>query len=536
MTTTARRIAQALAERGARHAFGMPGGETLPLLQALEDEGIRFILIRHEGSAGFAAAAAAQLSGAPGVCVSTLGPGATNLTTPLAGALLDRDPVVALTGEGPRGLRNVYTHQVLDQTALLRHAVKHAVTVTAEEAWREVPLALRHLRAGRPGPVLLALPQDVSVAPQPQRFVDRFEPAPALPAPEAVAAAAATIRAAKRPWVLVGLGGMCDAAAAPLRAVVEALGAPTLTTYKAKGVLPSSHPLCVGAFGLSSTADAVWREALAEADLLLAVGLDPVELRPQWLPGWDAAVPLITVDREPPVDLVHPVTHALVGDVPRALEALAAALGAQPKAPWPIDDVTRWRAAHDALFEEDGDAMGPAAAVRAAQAGLPQGAIVTLDVGAHRITAAQLWRCEAPNQLLQQNGLCSMGYGLPAAIAAKLTRPEATVAALIGDGGLWMTLGELGTAAELGLDLVIVYFSDQSLALIEEKQRRMGLPRVGVGFKNPEVTALARAFGAEGRRVTEPGALTAEVQAAIKRGGLTLIEAVIDPRHYARQV
>lgn len=536
MTTTARRVAQALAARGARHAFGMPGGETLPLLQALDDEGIRFILIRHEGSAGFAAAAAAQLSGAPGVCVSTLGPGATNLTTPLAGALLDRDPVVALTGEGPTGLRNVYTHQVLDQTGLLRHAVKHAVTLTAQEAWREVPLALRHLYTGRPGPVLLAMPQDVSVAPQPQRLVDTFTPAPALPAPEAVAAAAARLRAARRPFVLVGLGAMADAAAAPLRAVVEALDAPTLTTYKAKGALPASHPRCVGAFGLSSTADAVWQRALAEADLLLAIGLDPVELRPQWLPGWDAALPLVAVDTTPPLDLTHPLACCLVGDLPLTLRALAEALGPASGAEWPPDAVSGWRAAHDALFEEDGEAMGPAAAVRATQAGLPQDAIVTLDVGAHRITASQLWRCEAPNRLLQQNGLCSMGYGLPAAIAAKLTRPAATVAALIGDGGLWMTLGELGTAAELGLDLVIVYFSDQSLALIEEKQRRMRLPRLGVGFQNPEVTALARAFGAEGRRVTEPAALTAEVGAAVARGGLTLIEAVIDPRHYARQV
>ncbi|MCK6525907.1 hypothetical protein L6R49_31270, partial [Myxococcota bacterium] len=217
MTTTARRIAQALAARGVRHAFGMPGGETLPLLQALDEEGIRFVLIRHEGSAGFAAAAAAQLSGAPGVCVATLGPGATNLTTPLAGALLDRDPVVALTGEPPRGLKNVYTHQALDQTGLLRHAVKHAVTVTAEEAWREVPLALRHLQLGRPGPVVLALPQDVSVAAQPRRFDDQFSPAPAEPAAEAVAAAAAALRAARRPWVLVGLGALADEAAAPLR-------------------------------------------------------------------------------------------------------------------------------------------------------------------------------------------------------------------------------------------------------------------------------------------------------------------------------
>ncbi|MCK6521888.1 thiamine pyrophosphate-dependent enzyme, partial [Myxococcota bacterium] len=346
--------------------------------------------------------------------------------------------------------------------------------------------------------------------------------------------AAAALRAARRPWVLVGLGALADEAAAPLRAVVEALGAPTLTTYKSKGALPASHPLCVGAFGLSSTADAVWQGALAEADLILAIGLDLVELRPQWLPGWPEALPLITIDRDPPVDLPHPVRHALVGDVPRALRALAAALG--PASPWPTGSVEAWRAAHDALFEEDGEAMGPAAAVRATQAGLPEDSIVTLDVGAHRITAAQLWRCEAPNRLLQQNGLCSMGYGLPAAIAAKLTRPGATVAALIGDGGLWMTLGELGTAAELGLDLVIVYFSDQSLALIEEKQRRMRLPRLGVTFQNPEVCALAQAFGAVGVRVTDPAALTAAVAAAVDRGGLTLIEAVIDPRHYARQV
>ena len=242
-------------------------------------------------------------------------------------------------------------------------------------------------------------------------------------------------------------------------------------------------------------------------------------------------MPVIAFDRAHPTDLTHPLAELVVGDIALALSTL------QPGASeWTLDELGEHWDRQAALFTESTTAMGPAAAIAAVQSGLPDEHIVALDVGAHRITASHVWTCREPNTLLQSNGFSSMGYGLPAAIAAKLARPDRTCCALVGDAGLLMTLGELALAREHDLDLVVVYLADQSLELIDIKQQRMGLPTTGVRFQNPDVAALAQAFGGHGVSVDAPEALEAAVQQAVDRGGLALIEAVIDPRPYAQQV
>lgn len=504
-------IAHHLARLGVRHAFGMPGGDALPLLDALLDVGIEFVLVRHEGSAGFMADAAAQLTGAPGVCISTLGPGMTNLVSGLAGCSLDRAPVVAITGQVSEQLVNVYTHQTLDQKAIVASVVKRYVTLSATNAWREVPLALRQLRMGRPGPVVLNLPGDVARVEQPSSFEESW------PVQRPSAPLVGTLGA--RPVLLAGLGAL------QAGLDLQRLRMPVLTTYKAKGVLDERSPWWAGSFGLSTTADQVSQRFIEGADCIVAVGLDPVELRPQWLPGWPAQLPVHAFDEEPP----HDLTAALA-----SWQGLRALEEVPPSTGWTEEEVAAHRGAWAPLFEED--RFGPATAIRAIQAGLPSDALVALDVGAHRITASHVWQSQRANELLQSNGLSSMGYGLPAAIAAKLSRPERVCASLTGDAGLWMAMGELGVAQERGLDLVCVYLADNSLALIEHKQRRLKLRRTGVRFENPDVRRLAEAFGGRGHVCTDAAQTTRAVAQAVASGGLHLVEVRIDEEPYARQV
>ncbi|MCP4807399.1 MAG: thiamine pyrophosphate-binding protein [Proteobacteria bacterium] len=530
MPTTSQILARTLYARGVRHAFGMPGGVVLPLLEAFREVGIDFVLVKHEGSAGFMADAYAQVNGTPGVCVATLGPGATNLVSGMAGALLDRAPVVAITGEAER--TNVYTHQTLDQTALFKPVSKVSMTLTSGEAWREIPLALRHLEHGRRGPVHLNIPASVFSAGHTSSFDDRFEPL-AIDPRLSLGTVAARLGRALRPMMLVGLGDMTPRLAQVVGQVAAARRIPVMSTYKAKGVPDENHEWYAGAFGLSTTVDALQQDLLSTCDLLVTVGLDPVELRPQWLPGWREDLPVIALDRAAPTDLTHPVDTLVVGDPALSLAAL---IGTEGASEWTPDDLADHWDRMAGLFREEITGMGPASAIAAIQAGLPDEHVVALDVGAHRITASHVWTCSEPNTLLQSNGFSSMGYGLPAAIAAKLARPDRTCVALTGDAGLWMTLGELALVAERGMDLVVVYLADGSLSLIEKKQQALGLPQTGVRFQNPDVMALAQAFGGQGESVSDLDALTASIEAAVARGGLCLIEAVIDPSPYTRQV
>lgn len=528
-------LARILRERGVRAAFGMPGGEVLPLVAALGAEGIELVLVRHEGSAGFMADAAWQLTGAPGVAVATLGPGATNLVSGMAGALLDRSAVLAITGDVEHGLGNVYTHQVLDQRALYAPVSRASITLTAREAWREIPLVLRRLSEGRPGPVHLNLPADVATTPQPGFFEDCFSPAPALPPVASINLAADAIARAQRPLLLVGPADRSPEAARALRRLQRASGGPGLASYRAKGLLDERDPLYCGCFGLSPVVDRHQQALLAEADLLVLVGFDAADLRSSWLPGWPARLPAVVLDAALPTDLLHPAAHLLLGPLPALLGGLAEALeGSRGRPTWTTEALSAHQRAIQAPFQ-DGP-LGPATALRALQSALPEDAIVALDVGAHRITACHTWISRQPGLLLQSNGLASMGYGLPAALAAAILRPERRAVAITGDMGLWMALGELGIAAERGLDLLVAYIADESLSLIELKQERMRLPNAGVRFRNPAVGPLAEAFGGVGRTVEGPEAIAREAREALTRGGLTLLEIRCDAGAYRSQM
>lgn len=536
-------LAQALRARGVTHVFGMPGGATLPFLEAFRAVGIEFVLVRHEGSAGFMADAAFHITRKPGVCIATLGPGATNLVSGVAGSMLERSKVVAITNQIGTELRGRYTHQILDQVALFKPVARRVVHLQEPMAAMQTLTALAALDRQAPGPVVLDVPAEVTRAEIPDADPEWGMHPRARPVPD-VQAAAERLRAARNPIVVVGCGELSIAAANGVRRLVQAADAVALTTYRAAGMADDTHPLWAGTFGLSPVVDAHQRALFEQADLMIAVGLDIVELRPQWLPGWPDGLPIISVDAFGQPDLLGNIVDTPTGPVMETLDALReAGFGPAPEDdPDAIQHTTDWTAEALASHRDtcaapfDDGPDGPAATIRAVQQGSPEGTRISLDVGAHRITAAHVLRAVTPNQILQSNGFSSMGTGLPGAITSRLVDPKTPAVALTGDAGLWMTLGELGIVQERSLDLVVVYLADAALSLIQLKQERIELPDHGVTFDNPQVEPLARAFGGVGISVQGADAVREAVAAAHARGGLTIIEARIDPAPYRRQM
>lgn len=523
-------VAQVLHAYGVRHGFGMPGGEVVTLVDALEKAGIGFHLARHETAAAIMAAGASTVAGAPGLLVTTVGPGLANAVNGIADAAQEYVPLIVISGIVDRATRARYTHQVIDQAAMLRPLVKASFEVEPESAGQTVARALRLALTEPRGPVHLDLSPAVAAMddPAPSGLV----PAPMLRSAvllgdPAFADVAERLSAADRPVILAGF----DAARAgvDLRALAEAAGAPVITTYKGKGAISEDHPLALGAAGLSPKADRVLLGLLKRADLILTVGYDPIEMRLGWLdpgPGPQAIVDLVSA---PPDHAMHAAALQVTADLESAVAILAHSLSRRAR--WPDGEPSGARAA---LAEAFGgrDGWGPHAIVRALQAEAGPRDIVTVDSGAHRILLSQMWRADEPLTLLQSAGFCTMAAALPLAIGARVADPGRRVFAVMGDGGLEMGLGELATLRDLKLPVTIVLFQDLSLALIALKQAQAGLASAGVTLGATDFAAVAEAFGGVGRTVTDTRALADELAASRGRDRFTLIACRFDADAY----
>ncbi|MEM1314011.1 MAG: thiamine pyrophosphate-binding protein [Pseudomonadota bacterium] len=527
--TSADALAEGLHAAGVRHAFGIPGGEVVALIDALERAGIRFHLARHENAAGFMAEAAWHATGAPAVLVATVGPGIVNAVNVIANAEQDRVPLIALSGRVPEAEALTYSHQVLDHQAVLRPIVKATFEARPGACGALIDKAIALALDPRPGPVHIDLPIPVAAAPEPAPRPLRAPAAPAAPAPGPALETARTMLAeAERPVIVAGLDFLQEPeAVAPLRAFARTRGIPVLTAYKSKGLMPEDDPLSLGGHGLSPKSDALALPFLREADLVLALGYDPIEMRAGWRDPWDPArcVEIAHVlDRQ---DLHHSAVAFACALAP----AIAALDAAPARDTWPGGEPARLRAALAEAFAP-GEAWGPAQVLHAANRLKPAGTVATVDSGAHRILASQLWTCAAPGELLQSTGLCTMGCALPLAVGSKLTRPEAPVLCLVGDGCLDMSLGELATLRDLGRPVVVLVLVDASLALIELKQRREGLQSAGVDFGRSDYAGVARALGGIGVSVSDLGALEAALAEAFQADRFTVIAAEIPRRGY----
>ena len=520
-------LAQCLKQAGAEHAFGIPGGEVLALVDALERAGVHFHLARHENAAGFMAEGLWRSTGSVPILIATLGPGVANAVNVIANAQQDRVPLIFITGCVDREIAESFTHQVFDHQAVLRPLVKASFRAECGTEALVIEKALVIASQGRPGPVHIDLP--ISVAEGrgavPASVAARTPP---LSAPVNLDEARDMLAGARRPLVIAGLDLAQARGGRALEYFLSRTGAPLLTTYKAKGVVAESDPRVIGAVGLSPKADAIVRPLIDAADLIILAGYDPIEMRQGWRHPWPTDKLVIDIVAQ---DMPHGMHHSsmvLEGNVSDTLQRLGERLDLAPT--WSDGLPTQVRKALRAAFAAP-QQWGPHAIFETLRACAPQGVITTTDSGAHRILLSQMWSCEAPASLLQSTGLCTMGCALPLANGAALGVKQ-PVLCIVGDGCLEMSLGELATLRDLNLPVVIAVLVDGSLNLIAMKQNQQALTRAGVDFGVTDFAAVARAMGGYGATICDRETLEQETRAAFARDGFTILACQIDRDSY----
>lgn len=495
-------LVRCLENEGVRHIFGVPGEENLDFLDSLSrNEGIRFITVRHEQGAAFMADVYGRLSTYPGVCLGTLGPGATNLITGVADAQLDRAPLVALTGQAALSRVFKESHQYLDIMRLFQPVTKWNARIERPETVPEiVRKAFRLARLEKPGATHIELPEDVA-----EEEVEA-EPIPvrrtAYPAarPESITRAAGILRAAERPVILAGNGVIRRQASAALQQFAHQLGIPVATTFMGKGALDYRDPLSLPAMGLHSPEASLG--PLADADLVVAVGYDLVEWVPEVWNG-DRAKTILHVDSTAAeIDQDYLPAAEVVGEIGDNLRALGEEIGTRPSP-------ERWWSRYhtEAMHElerfarDDAFPLKPQRIVHDLREALGDEDILISDVGVHKLWLATRYPAARPNTVVIANGLASMGIAVPGAIAAKLVHPERKVIAVSGDGGFLMNSQELETAKRLGTAFVTVVLTDGRYGVIALNQRRRFGETFGVDFDNPDLVQYAASFGLPGFRV-----------------------------------
>ncbi len=528
-TTVAQLVVRCLENEGVAYAFGVPGEENLDLVDALADSSIRFVPTRHEQGAAFMADVYGRLTGRAGVCLSTLGPGATNLLTGVADANMDHAPLVAITGQASLDRMHKESHQYLDLVSLFHPVTKWNAQVRTPVMTAEaVRKAFKVAQTERPGATHLDLPEDV--AKQPVDDTPLFVQQPVAPEPVAAqfARAARVLDEARRPIVLAGHGVVRARAAGALRRFVERLGLPVVTTFMGKGTIPASHPLHVGAIGVPGK-DFIAAALAEEADLVIAVGYDLVEISPhRWNPMRNRRI--LHVNALPAeVDAAYIVAVGLVGDLTHALDELAAA-AAPRRSPGFEALFARARAELQEEVDDPAFPMKPARVVAELRRVLGPDDLVIADVGAHKLWLGRRYPCERPNTCIISNGFASMGIAVPGAVAAKLAFPERTVVAATGDGGFLMNSQELETAVRVGAPFVTLVFNDRTFGLIRYKQERQFGRSFGVDFGNPDFARYAESFGARGYRVETADDLGPVLREAIASRTVAVVDCPVDAR------
>jgi acetolactate synthase I/II/III large subunit len=535
MPTTADVVVRALEQAGVRHVFGYPGGQNMRFLEALGGSAVEFVLVTHEASAGFMADVCARLTGRPGACVSTLGPGATNMTTGVGNAFLDRVPVLAFTGKMGRKWRGRTVQMQVDHRAIFAPLTKWTTeleTATADETIRR---AIRIAEAEQPGPVHLDFPEDVAEEESAWRAASAGSPetwrakaeASRPASSESLDRAEAALRSARHPLVAVGLTMNRAGATDALRAFVERHHLPAVSTMMAKGQVPEAGGHFVGVVGRAR------RDIVAEfcqpADLVLAVGYDPVEFNYEdWVPK---DIPIVHIDTVR-ADLAgtHTLAADVVGDIRPSLERLT---GIAPlRHDWDMDALPAHRRRLANALQPRQEHFAPHHVVVAMRERLAEDGILAVDVGAHTHLVAQLWDPLGPGHLLVSNGWSSMGFGIPAAIAAQLACPSRQVVACVGDGGYLMMVGEINTAVRLNLPVVFVVLRDRYLSLIRVKQTRRRFAWSGVQLYGETYRPSDTLFGAPVVVAESDAAFRSAFAQAVSAAGPVVIEAVVDPSEY----
>ncbi|MDA8147882.1 MAG: acetolactate synthase large subunit [Actinomycetota bacterium] len=527
-------LVDALEAEGVEYVFGIPGEETLDLSESLDRSTIRFVPVRHEQGGAFIADGIGRLTGRAGVALGTLGPGATNLVTAVADAYLDRAPLVVLTGQGDLERMHKESHQYIDVVSLMAPITKWNARVTAPGI---VPEAVRKAFAvaetEKPGATHLELPEEVmgaTVGPE-DCPLGRSDPVRPQPSARSILRSADLIRAGRRVVALAGNGVVRGRAAPALREFSRATGIPVAETFMGKGLIPADDPRSLGATGLQAGDYAM--AGFDDADVVVAIGYDLVEQAPrQWNPRRDKTI--ICIDTLPAeIDAYFMPAAELVGDIYHVLTVLAEELRGQvrPGGSTRLRDTTLGLLASAAT--DDRFPMQPPRVLASVRRLLGREDVLVSDVGLHKLWIGRMFPAYEPNTTLIANGLAGMGFAVPAAIAAKLVRPDATVVAVSGDGGFMMNVQELETARRLGTAFVnLVWENGQFGSIVWKQDRRFGR-HFGTDFTNPDFVALAAAFGLPSWRVTSAADLDDRLAAAL---ALDVPSVIVVPIDYSLDV
>jgi len=524
VTTVAERVVEMLGQLGVCRLFGMPGGgSNADLIEAAAKLGMPFSLAHGETASAIMAIAQAEISGKPGACIATLGPGAASIVNGVAQAYLDRVPLIVITDCHPESLSHMQ-HQALCQRNIFAPITKFSAEVHAENVADVLSRAVQSLLAPPPGPVHLEISGEVTSSMSKDRTL----------CPEAVAAASLDcdvhpevqqmLGQMRRPLFLIGLAARTKNISASLQHTCEHLGIPALVTYKAKGVVPDHHPW----FGGLLTNGALEREILERSDGFIAIGLDPVELLPR---AWDYSQPLVSISAWHIAQQQLPIVAEFVGDTVELLQKVTAFLPG--RSDWTQSEVAQLLDSQRAAMRpanEDGK-LAPHRVVEVV-AGVYSEARVSVDAGAHMFPIMSLWPAREPCGVLISNGLSTMAFALPAAIGACLLNPSPPVVVFTGDGGLLMCLGELRTAARERLPLRIIVFDDNVLSLIKIKQIKQRYQTSCVNIGEIKWADLASSMGALGRTATNEDELFACLRETLDHAGPVLIAAKISEDTY----
>jgi acetolactate synthase-1/2/3 large subunit len=521
-------LVRCLENEGVQYVFGLPGEENLHVLEALKQSSIQFITTRHEQGAAFMADVYGRLTGKAGVCLSTLGPGATNLMTGVADANLDRAPLVAITGQVGTDRMHIESHQYLDLVAMFAPVTKwNAQIVRPTNTPEIVRKAFKIAQTEKPGAVHIDLPENIAAMPAPGAplRIDNHEKTYA--SFQSLEKAAEVISKAENPLILVGNGAIRNNASVALTEFATQLNIPVANTFMGKGVIRYTHPLALWAVGLQQ------RDYIScgfdRADLVICVGYDLIEYSPKkWNPQGD--IPIVHIGVNPSeIDSSYIPIAEVVGDVSDSLvEILRRADRKGKPDPYALELREDIRNDYEQYAKDDGFPIKPQKLVYDLRQVMGAEDIVISDVGAHKMWMARHYHCERPNTCIISNGFAAMGIAIPGALAAKLVYPDRKVVAVTGDGGFMMNCQELETALRVGTPFVTLIFNDGGYGLIEWKQQNHFGESAFVKFTNPDFVKLAESMGLKGYRVESCLDLMPTLKEALEQDVPAVIDCPVD--------
>jgi acetolactate synthase I/II/III large subunit len=531
---TAKLLVQCLENEGVEYIFGLPGEENLHVIEALTESKIRFITVRHEQGAAFMADVYGRLTGKAGVCLSTLGPGATNLMTGVADANLDRAPLVAITGQVGTDRMHIESHQYLDLVSMFTPVTKWSTQIVRPSNTAEtVRRAFKIAQAEKPGAVHIDLPENIAAMTAPGQPLPLDGHEKVYASLSSIGKAAIAISKAKNPLVLVGNGAIRAQASDAVTDFANQLHLPVANTFMGKGVLSYDNPLALWAVGLQQ------RDFITcgfeQADLVIAIGYDLIEYSPKkWNP--EGRIPVIHINLTPAeVDSSYMPLAEVVGDISDSLLEILKRADARPVPPAFATQLRKEiYADYESLATDDGFPIKPQKIIYDLRQVMGPEDIVISDVGAHKMWMARHYHCLRPNTCLISNGFAAMGIAIPGAIAAKLVHPERRIVAVTGDGGFMMNCQELETARRIGTPFVTLIFNDGGYGLIGWKQHNYFGHEAFISFTNPDFVKFAESMGLKGYRVTSAFDLLPTLKEALAQDIPAVIDCPVDYRENIR--